>query len=105
MSISWVYLFLAGFFEIILAVGLKSSQGFTRFWPSVMVFLSLTASVYTLSLSAKVLPISLAYAIWTGIGAVGVTLFGMFFLQESLSLLKVGCIFLITLGMVGLKFA
>ncbi len=105
MTISWLYLFLAGFLEIFLAVGLKASQGFTRFWPSVLAITSLTASVYTLSQSAKVLPIGLAYAVWTGIGAVGVTIFGILFLQESINLLKLSCILLITLGMVGLKFA
>ena len=102
---AWLFLLVAGFFEIFLALGLKFSNGFTKFWPSVLTLVSTVLSFYTLSQSVKILPIGLAYAIWTGIGAVGVTLVGIFFLQEALSLQKILCILLITLGMVGLKFS
>ena len=100
----WVYLCLAGAFEMSLALGLKFCKGFTRFWPSLLTIFSTFISFYSLSQAVKVLPIGLAYAIWTGIGALGVTLIGFFFLHESLSLVKVLCILLITAGMIGLKF-
>lgn len=100
----WLYLFIAGLFEISLALGLKFSYGMTRFWPSMMVILSTLVSFYALSQAVKVLPIGLAYAVWTGIGAVGVTLVGMAFLGENLSVIKVFCILLIALGIIGLKF-
>lgn len=100
----WFYLFIAGFFEIALALGLKFSQGFTRFWPSALTAAATFISFYSLSQSIKVLPIGLAYAIWTGIGALGVTIIGILFLEESLSIIKIFCIILITSGMIGLKF-
>lgn len=103
--IAWLYLLLAGFFEVILAIGLKYCEGFTKFWPSMMTLLATVVSFYSLSQAVKFLPIGLAYAVWTGIGAVGVTIVGITFLEESLSLIKVFCILLITLGIVGLKFA
>ena len=101
----WFYLFLAGIFEISLALGLKYSNGFTKFWPTAITISSSLISFASLSQSVKVLSISLAYAVWTGIGAIGITIVGVVFLQESLSLIKILCILLITAGIVGLKFS
>ena len=100
----WSYLCVAGLFEVTLALGLKYSNGFTRLAPSLLTLASTLISFYSLSQAVKFLPIGLAYAIWTGIGAIGVTLVGMFFLGEALSFLKITCIFLITMGIAGLKF-
>ena len=102
---AWSYLFLAGFFEIFLALGLKYSNGFTRIIPSLVTCVATASSFYSLSQAVKILPIGLAYAVWTGIGALGVTLIGIFFLQESVSIIKLMCIFLITFGVIGLKFS
>ena len=100
----WAYLFVAGLFEITLALGLKYSNGLTRLAPSLLTLVSTVISFFSLAQAVKFLPIGLAYAIWTGIGAVGVTLVGVFFLGESLSILKLACVLLIILGIVGLKF-
>ncbi len=101
----WIYLVIAGFFEILLALGLKFSEGFNNFWPSVLTFGSTVLSFYFLSQSIKVLPIGLAYAVWTGIGAVGITVIGSVFFQEIMSFQKIICIGLIIFGMAGLKFS
>ena len=100
----WFYLFIAGIFEIVLAIGLKFCDSFTKFWPSMLTVLATVVSFYSLAQAVKFLPIGLAYAVWTGIGAVGVTIVGILFLGESLSLIKIFCILLITLGIIGLKF-
>ncbi|MCW8799083.1 MAG: multidrug efflux SMR transporter, partial [Prosthecochloris sp.] len=68
----WVYLFVGGFFECVWAVSMKYSEGFTKLWPSIVTVLSMIASLWLLSLAMKSLPAGTAYAVWTGIGAVGV---------------------------------
>lgn len=100
---AWLILVIAGLFEVVWAVGLKYTEGFTRLWPSVITAVGMAISVYLLSLALKQLPIGTAYAIWTGIGAVGTALIGIFFLGESKDIARVLSILLIVAGIVGLK--
>jgi quaternary ammonium compound-resistance protein SugE len=102
---SWYLLIIAGLFEIAWAIGLKSTDGFTRFWPTLGTVAALIISIGLLGVAAKSLPIGTAYAIWTGIGAVGTVLCGIIFLGDPATLLRMACIGLILLGIVGLKFA
>jgi quaternary ammonium compound-resistance protein SugE len=102
---AWTYLFIAGFLEIVFAVGMKYTEGFTRIGPSVLTILTAVASVAILSYAVKSLPIGTAYAVWTGIGAVGTTLVGMYLFNEPRDWLRVFCILLIVAGIGGLRFA
>mgnify|MGYP000365486655 CR=1 FL=1 len=88
----WLALVIAGFFEIVWAIGLKYTQGFTKFVPSVITSSSMVASIVLLSYALRTIPVGTGYAVWTGIGACGTLLFGMFFLGESKDPLRVGCI-------------
>ncbi|UTF59305.1 quaternary ammonium compound efflux SMR transporter SugE [Gilvimarinus sp. DA14] len=100
---SWVFLLLAGLFEIIWATGLKYTDGFTRLWPSVITAVAIVLSLAMLGLSLRQLPLSTAYAIWSGIGAVGTVMIGTWIFGEHMSALRLGCIALILLGIIGLK--
>jgi quaternary ammonium compound-resistance protein SugE len=100
---AWLYLTVAGLFEIGWAVGLKYTDGFSRLWPSVWTVAAMAISFILLSLALRSLPIGTAYAIWTGIGAVGTAIVGIFLLNESADLARLGCIALIVAGIVGLK--
>ncbi|MBI3483545.1 MAG: quaternary ammonium compound efflux SMR transporter SugE [Acidobacteria bacterium] len=100
---AWVYLLLAGVFEVAWAIGLKSTQGFTRLWPSVYVLTMGTASVILLAQATKQLPIGTAYAVWTGIGAIGTATLGMILFGESRDAARLACIALIVAGVVGLR--
>jgi len=100
---SWIYLFIAGLFEAGWAVGLKYTEGFTRLVPSVFVGGAMIASLWLLGLAVRDLPISTAYAVWTGIGTLGAAVFGMVVLGEPAGALRVGCIGLIAAGIAGLK--
>ncbi len=100
----WTLLLLAAALEIVWAVGLKSTAGFTRLWPSVGVASAMAASMFLLALAAHALPIGTAYAVWTGIGAVGTALAGIFLFHESASPARLACIALIVAGVTGLKF-
>ena len=100
---NWIYLLIAGFFEIFWAVGLKFSQGFSKILPSIFTVIGMLASFYFLSLALKKLPLSIAYAIWTGIGTVGTVLFGVFYFGESISLAKIICVTMIIFGIIGLR--
>jgi quaternary ammonium compound-resistance protein SugE len=100
---NWFYIFLASFFEICWAVGLKYSQGFTQLKSSIFTVITMILSYVFLSLGAKDLPIGTAYSIWTGIGAVGTVTYGIFFLNESKDLLRIFFIFLIVVGIIGVK--
>ena len=100
---AWVYLFVAGLFEIDWAVGLKYSQGFTRFWPSVITVVSMAISLFLLGVSLRSLPLGTAYAVWTGIGAAGTVLLGIMLFGESASAARLACVGLILAGIVGLK--
>lgn len=101
----WVYLIVAGFFEIGLAIGLKYSEGFSRTWPTIGMAISGAISFYLLSLAMKSLPVGTAYAVWTGIGAAGTVVVGILFLKESSDLVRLISITLIVVGVVGLRFS
>jgi quaternary ammonium compound-resistance protein SugE len=100
---NWVLLFLAGILEIGWAVGLKYTEGFTRFWPSVATIVAMIASLALLGLAVRGLPLGTAYAVWTGIGTVGTALLGMALLGEPANALRLTCIALIVGGIIGLK--
>src|SRR5687767_15146736 len=99
----WTLLFLAAALEIVWATGLKSTDGFTRLWPSVGVGSAMVASMVLLALAARGLPIGTAYAVWTGIGAAGTAVGGIVFFDERASPARVACLTLIVAGVVGLK--
>ncbi len=101
---AWLFLFIAGIFEVVWAMGLKYSKGFTRLVPSIITVGGMVVSFYFLSLALQALPIGTAYAIWTGIGAVGTVIFGMIFLKESRDFRRIAFLTLIVAGIVGLKF-
>lgn len=100
---AWFYLFLAGLFECGWAIGLKYSEGFTRWVPSLLTLWAMGISIWLLSLAMKTIPIGTAYAVWTGIGACGVAILGMILFDESRDLARIICLFLIVIGIVGLK--
>lgn len=99
----WLFLVLAGLFEVGWALGLKYSEGFTKFMPSAFTVLGMIASFYFLSLSLKNLPLGTAYAIWTGIGTVGTVILGIILFKEPISITRLICIGFIVVGIVGLK--
>ncbi len=99
----WVYLIVAGCLEIVWAVGLKYTEGWTRLWPSALTIGTMAASVYCLALAVKEIPIGTGYAIWTGIGAAGTALAGVVLFSESLSPSRLVCILVIVAGIIGLK--
>jgi Membrane transporters of cations and cationic drugs len=102
---AWIYLLLAGLFEIGWAVGLKYSEGLTRVWPSVATGVAMAISVVLLALAVRSLPIGTAYAIWTGIGAVGAVLLGIVLFGEPASAVRLLCVGLIVVGIAGLKLS
>lgn len=103
MSLSWIYLFVAGLFECGWAIGLKYTEGFTKVMPSVLTLISMFISVWLLSLSMKNIPIGTAYAVWTGIGAVGVSVLGIILFDEPKDIARIFSLTLILVGIVGLK--
>ncbi len=100
---AWLYLLVAGLMEVGWAVGLKYTEGFTRLWPSVWTAVALVLSMILLAAAMRTLPLGTAYAIWTGIGAVGTAALGIFLFGESASPARLICIGLIVAGLVGLK--
>jgi quaternary ammonium compound-resistance protein SugE len=100
---SWIYLFLAGLFEILWAVGLKYSAGFTRLWPSVGTAVAMGLSVVLLAMAAKTLPLGTAYAVWTGIGVIGAVALGIVLFQEPVTAARMACLALVVVGIAGLK--
>jgi quaternary ammonium compound-resistance protein SugE len=100
---AWIWLTLAGLLEVVWAIGLKYTDGFTRLWPSVITGAAMIASVYFLALAVRTIPIGTGYAVWTGIGVVGVAILGMILFGEPKTLLRLGSIFLIVIGIAGLK--
>jgi quaternary ammonium compound-resistance protein SugE len=100
---AWIWLTLAGLLEVVWAIGLKYTEGFTRLWPSVTTVAAMIASLYFLALAVRSLPIGTAYAVWTGIGAVGVAILGIILFNEPRDLLRIGSILLIVAGIAGLK--
>jgi quaternary ammonium compound-resistance protein SugE len=100
---AWVWLTLAGLLEVVMAIGLKYTEGFTRLRPSLIAGTALVGSIYFLALAVRTIPIGTGYAVWTGIGAVGVAILGMVLFNEPRDLLRIGSILLIVAGIVGLK--
>ena len=103
-GLAWTLLVLAGLFEVGWAVGLKYTAGFTRPWPTVATVAAMVISMGLLGVVARQLPIGSAYAVWTGIGAVGTAALGIWLFGESASMLRLVCLMLIITGVVGLKF-
>ena len=100
---SWILLFVAGLFEIGWAIGLKYTHGFTRLWPSVGTALSMLVSVVLLGLAMRDLPVGTAYAVWTGIGAVGTVILGIALFNNPANAARLFCVGLIVAGILGLK--
>jgi quaternary ammonium compound-resistance protein SugE len=100
---AWVYLLFAGLFEIGWAIGLKYTEGFTRFWPTVLTALAMVVSLVLLGLALKTLPVGTGYAVWTGIGAVGTVILGIVLLGEPATAGRLVCVGLIVAGIIGLK--
>ena len=105
MSTAWLVLLVAGLFEVVWAVGLKATDGFTRPLPSLLTLGAMAISVVLLSRALRDLPVGTAYAVWTGIGAVGVALVGILALGEQVSMVRLASIAAIVAGIVGLKLA
>lgn len=101
----WTYLCIAGVFEVAWVIGLKYTAGFSRLLPSAVTLLTMGVSVFFLSQAVKTLPVGTAYAVWTGIGAVGAVTLGMILFGESRDALRLACIGLIVAGIVGLRLA
>jgi quaternary ammonium compound-resistance protein SugE len=99
----WIILFVAGLFEIVWAIGLKYSEGFSRPLPSVITIIGMVISVVLLAIALRTLPVGTAYAVWTGIGAVGTVIFGILLLGEPVEVLRLLCIGLIVAGVIGLR--
>jgi len=100
----WIILFIAGLFETAWAIGLKYTDGFTRLWPSVGTLVAMIISVVLLGYAMKSLPVGTAYAVWTGIGAVGTVILGIVLFSEPANFGRVLSIALIIAGIIGLKF-
>ena len=102
---SWIILFIAGLFEIAWAIGLKYTEGFTRFWPTVGTLAAMALSVGLLGLAMKALPVGTAYAVWVGVGAVGTAILGIVLFGEAANAGRIASLGLIVAGIVGLKLA
>lgn len=102
---AWLFLGLAGLLEIGWAIGLKYTEGFTKLVPSVLTIAAMAASMFLLALAAKTLPIGTAYAVWTGIGAAGAAILGLFLFAEPATFQRLACVGLIVAGVIGLKLA
>ena len=100
---AWVWLGLAGLFEVGWAIGLKYTDGFTKLWPTVATLVLLVASMVLLAIAVRELPIGTAYAVWVGIGALGTAVLGIVLLGEDKSLPRLLCLLLLMVGIVGLK--
>jgi quaternary ammonium compound-resistance protein SugE len=100
---AWLYLFIAGLFEVAWAIGLKYTEGFTRLVPSIWTIASMVLSIVLLGLALKSLPVGTAYAVWTGIGAVGTAALGIYLFGEPATAARLASIGLIVAGIVGLK--
>ena len=99
----WIYLILAGFFEIGFTTMLKLSENFSKLYPSIGFFVFSILSFWLLTKSAQTIPLGTAYAVWTGIGAIGTVLIGIFFFQESASFWRIFFLSILIMSIVGLK--
>jgi len=100
---AWISLAIAGLFEIVWAISMKYSEGFSKLWPTVLTFAAMWISFAFLSYALKLIPIGTAYAVWVGIGAVGVAVIGIFWFKEPAGIARLLCISMIVMGVVGLK--
>ncbi len=100
---AWVYILIAAVFEISWAVGLKYSEGFTNLRASIFTVITMILSYIFLAFGVKYIPVGTAYAVWTGIGAVGVAIYGMIFFDESKEILRILFILIIISGVIGLR--
>lgn len=101
---AWIILLLAGVFEVVWAVGLKYTVGFTRLWPTLIVVVFMAVSIFMLGMAVRTIPIGTAYAVWTGIGAVGTVIVSIFLFGEPATAARLACIVLIVAGIAGLKY-
>lgn len=102
---TWIILILAGLFEVVWAVGLKYTHGFTRLWPSVITVAGMIVSFWLLATAMKSLPLGTAYAVWVGIGTIGAFVAGIVLFGEAVNGLRVVSVLLIVAGLIGLKLA
>ncbi|CAI1730847.1 quaternary ammonium compound efflux SMR transporter SugE [Serratia entomophila] len=102
---AWIILLIAGLLEVVWAIGLKYTQGFTRLTPSIITVAAMVVSMLLLANAMKTLPAGTAYAVWTGIGAVGAAIMGMILLGESTNIARIISLCLIVFGILGLKFS
>jgi len=102
-TVYWLSLFVAGLFEIFWAVGLKMTEGFSKLIPIVITVAGMIASFFFLSIALKKLPLSVAYAVWTGIGTAGTVLFGIFYFHEPTNIAHLICVAMIICGIIGLR--
>lgn len=101
---AWVFLIIAGLFEICWAIGLKYTEGFSKLWPSVLTLMAMGASMVFLAKAVQTLPIGTAYAIWVGIGALGAAVLGIILFNDALSPAKIIFLAMLLIAVVGLKF-
>lgn len=102
-SMAWILLFIAGLLEVVWAIGMKYSEGFTRLWPSVGTLVTMAISFWLLGVAMKVLPVGTAYSVWVGVGAVGTVVLGILLFGEPANLARLFSVALIVAGIVGLK--
>jgi quaternary ammonium compound-resistance protein SugE len=102
---TWVILFIAGLFEVVWAIGLKYTEGFTRLWPTVGTVVAMVLSVWLLGVAMKSLPVGTAYAVWVGVGAVGTVILGIALFNEPANTARLVSVALIIAGIIGLKLA
>ncbi len=102
-TVAWVLLVIAGLLEVVWAIGLKYTQGFTRLWPTLGTVAAMVASFLLLAQALKTIPVGTGYAVWTGVGAVGAALVGMLYLGEPRHAARIVCLLLIVAGIVGLN--
>ncbi|WP_158770639.1 quaternary ammonium compound efflux SMR transporter SugE [Paraglaciecola sp. L1A13] len=102
---NWVILLIAGLFEVVWAIGLKYSDGFSRFWPSLFTLIAMAISFGLLSVAMKTLPAGTAYAVWVVVGLIGTAILGMILFNEPVTVLRILSLLTITLGVIGLKLS
>ena len=102
---AWMILILAGLFETGWAIGLKYTEGFTRFWPTVWTVFAMIVSLWLLGIAMRTLPVGTAYSVWVGVGAVGTVALGIALLEEPVNAARLASVGLIIAGIIGLKLA
>src|SRR5690606_2819386 len=102
-DMAWLFLFIAGLLEVGWAIGLKYTEGFTRLVPTVLTVTAMILSIGMLGIALRTLPVGTAYAVWTGIGAVGTAMLGIYLFGDPATVMRLACIGLIVAGIVGLK--